>query len=643
MRTILHLWDSAVGKYGKNVFFLEKSGGIYKSYSYGEVDYRIRSFACELHTTGAEPGDRVAIIAMGCRDWVVSELGLLFAGCVSVPMSPKLDKQELRFRLEHSGTNVVIVGSIQYPILTDMLHAVKNIKRIIILGDRTAQRAGEVNIEEFISSGEKKFADERYRNELKRIFEKTAEDDLAVLSYTSGTTSDPKGVMLSHKNMYVNTRQSQGLYPVTERDVMLLILPIDHSFAHTAAMYTLITVGGTLASVDQGKSVQDFLKNIPLNIKEVRPTILLSVPALAKSFRKNIEAGVKSKGNLVWKLFSTGLKTAYKYFGEGWDRGNGSRALYCIPYMLFDKIVFSKIRAGFGGRLRNFVGGGALLDVDLQRFFMAVGIPMFQGYGLTEASPVISANTFKKVKIGSSGQPVGDLEIKIIDENRKETPGGEAGEICVKGDNVMTGYYKNPCATSETIRDSWLHTGDLGFIDRDGFLHVLGRFKSLLIGTDGEKYSPEGIEDSIPATSGIIEQVMLYNDHKPFTIALIFPDIAAVKSELERKSIKLYGDKCIHEAIDLIQEALSAYLPGGKYQDLFSSRWIPSKFAVLVEGFTEQNTFLNSSLKMVRPRITAHYKRLIDSLYSDDCKDCYSEYNVRSMNELLGLRDRVLT
>jgi len=218
------------------------------------------------------------------------------------------------------------------------------------------------------------------------------------------------------------------------------------------------------------------------------------------------------------------MKIAYRYNGLGWDRGKGMKVFLKPLYGLFDAVVFKKVRKAMGGNMRFFIGGGALLDIELQRFFYAIGIPMYQCYGLTEASPVISVNSPEIHKLGSSGRIVENLEVRICDDGGNEVPQGEKGEIVIRGENVMKGYWKNEQATADTIKEGWLFTGDMGYMDADGFLYVLGRFKSLLIADDGEKYSPEGIEEALAAGSSLIDQVMLYNDHDPYTVALIVPN-----------------------------------------------------------------------------------------------------------------------
>ncbi len=289
------------------------------------------------------------------------------------------------------------------------------------------------------------------------------ESDPANICYTSGTTADPKGIVLTHRNYTANIEQSRALVDCPEDYVLLIILPWDHAFAHTCGIYSIMASGAALASTELGRTPMESLRNIPLNIKETRPHLLLSVPALAKGFRKNIEKGVREKGPKVEALFAKALAAAVDYNAEGWNRGRGLKTLKKPLVALYDKILFSKIRENFGGRLKFFVGGGALLDIELQRFFYALGIPMFQGYGLTEASPVISTNSLKHHKLGSSGRVAPGIELRICDEAGATLPAGQTGEIVIRGENVMAGYWKNEKATRETIRDGWLYTGDLGY------------------------------------------------------------------------------------------------------------------------------------------------------------------------------------
>ena len=301
---------------------------------------------------------------------------------------------------------------------------------------------------------------------------------------------------------------------------------------------------------------------------------------------------------------------------------------------LYDKLIFSKIRENFGGKLEFFVGGAALLDIEMQKFFYAIGIPMFQGYGLSEAAPVISGNSMKKHKLGSSGFLVKNLELKICSEEGKELPLGEKGEIVVKGKNVMVGYWQNEKATKEAIKNGWLHTGDLGYTDNDGFLYVLGRYKSLLISDDGEKYSPEGIEEAFIEQSKYIDQCMLYNNQNKYTIALIVPNREAVKRWMTENSINNKSDEGKKDILKLFESELNEYQKNGKYETMFPHRWLPAAIAILEEGFTEENQLLNSTLKIVRRKITECYREKIDFLYSSEAKDINNSVNMDVIGKL---------
>jgi long-chain acyl-CoA synthetase len=358
------------------------------------------------------------------------------------------------------------------------------------------------------------------------------------------------------------------------------------------------------------------------------------VPSLAKSFRKNIEKGVREKGATAEGLFRKGLEAAYAFNRDGWIRGQGASWRVRLQYVFYDFLLFRKIRESFGGRLDFFIGGGALLDIELQRFFYALGIPMYQGYGLTEAAPIISANVPERHKMGSSGTVVPNLEARICDDAGEALPAGRQGEIVVRGENVMAGYWKNDRATAEVLRDGWLFTGDLGYIDEDGFLFVLGRKKSLLIGHDGEKYCPEAIEETIVAHSVCIDQIMLYNNQSQYTVALLVPNREAISRWLSERGLSS-GDPAGQDAVlGLIQAEIDEYRQGGRYAGLFPERWLPSAVAVLDEPFTEQNRMLNSTLKVVRARVTEAYRERIDYLYTPEGKAIRNSLNRQFISSL---------
>jgi len=470
-------------------------------------------------------------------------------------------------------------------------------------------------------------------SDFEAIYKTISMDDIANISYTSGTTADPKGIMLTQLNYAANVVQANTLLDITPEWKTLAFLPWDHSFAHTACLYCFMYNGASVASLEIGKTPMETLKNIPKNIKEVQPNILMSVPAVAKNFRKGIESNIRAKGATAEKMLNHALKIAYKYNGNGWDRGKGFRAIYKPMLAFYDKILFSKIREGFGGKLDLFIGGGALLDIELQRFFYAIGMPMCQGYGLSEASPVISSNALHAIKFGSSGKLVKYMELKICDMDGNELPLGEKGEIVVKGDNVMKGYWNNPKATEETVKDGWLYTGDMGYMDKDGFLYVLGRFKSLLIGSDGEKFSPEGIEESIVDQSPFIDQCMLYNNQNAYTSGMIVPNIVALNREIEKRGLKEGTEEGLAEALKIIQQEVDSYKSGGKFENSFPERWLPATIAILPEAFTEQNHLLNSMTKMVRGKITEYFAQELEFLYTPEAKNIINQRNIDAIRK----------
>jgi long-chain acyl-CoA synthetase len=634
MRTLINLFEDCVKKYSDYVFLLEKKNNKYKGSTFKEIQEKVHQFGAGLVSLGVQKGDRIALLSEGRNDWVISELGIFFAGAVNVPLSVKLtEPAELKFRIEHSGSKFIIASKNQAKKIAPLKKSLPDLEKLILLDSQEDCKDFEILFADILKRG-KDFLKEK-PEVFRERWQSVQEDDYANICYTSGTTADPKGIILSHRNYVANINQSLSLFSIPRYWTTLLILPWDHAFAHTCGIYTLMSCGASMASVQVGETPMETLKNIPINIKENRPYLLMSVPALAKNFKKNIEKGIRDKGPLAEKLFNFALKVAFIHNGNGWNRGKGLRFLLKPMLLLFDRILFSKVRDGFGGNLVYFIGGGALLDIDLQRFFYAVGIPMYQGYGLTEAAPVISANNPEKHKMGSSGALVKDLELKICDNDGFKLPPGEKGEIVVKGDNVMMGYWANPEATRETIRDGWLFTGDLGYMDADGFLYVLGRFKSLLIGDDGEKYSPESIEEALVQHSMYIDQCMLYNNQNGYTAALVYPNAQSLKTWLSGHSKDADDEESAREAIQLIESQIDQFLAGGKFEDLFPHRWLPATFAILEEGFTEDNHLLNSTLKMVRPKITEQFKDRIDFMYTPQGKTIFNEMNINVIKNML--------
>lgn len=631
MKTIIELFETAVANYPDNIYLWEKSDGKYKGTSYKETREKVLNLAAGLIQMGMKKGDRSGLIADGRNDWIISELGMLYAGGTNVPLSIRLQDNELAFRLKHSGSKYIFVSKQHAQKVEAIRDQLPDLEKVIYLDGKKNAGDNDLDYREIVKEG----ANLRKENAEKydEVWKAIQPDDVANISYTSGTTADPKGIMLSQLNYAANVVQSNSLMELKTEWITLAILPWDHAFAHTTCLYVFMYKGASIASVEVGNTPLETLKNIPKNIQEIKPSIMMSVPAYSKTFRKNIEAGIRKKGETLFKVYKFALKVAYAHNGYGNNRGKGFRFLLKPLYALFDAILFKKIRDGFGGNIEFFVGGGALLDIELQRFFYAIGMPVCQGYGLTEAAPVISSNVPHDIKFGSSGKLVKDIELKIVDEDAKELPTGEKGEIIVRGDNVMLGYWNNQTATADTLKNGWLHTGDMGYMGNDGFLYVLGRFKSLLIGNDGEKYSPEGIEEAMVDQSSFIQQAMLYNNQNPYTVGMVVPDIEAINRELKNRGIEKGSDAGNKETIKILNDEISEYKKGGKYAEMFPERWLPASVAILPYAFTADNKMLNATMKMVRDKVTETFDKELEFLYTPAAKNIENEMNLKAVEE----------
>ena len=626
-KTLVDLFEESVRLYPNNTFLLEKTGKVFEPTTYTEVKEKVYQLGAGLQALGVKKGDNMALLSEGRNMWVIGELSMFYAGAVNVPLSIKLEESnDLLFRLIHGDVKFIMVSGTQLKKIRLIKDKLTDVQKVIVFDEQDHYEDKEISLAEVQKMGDEYLANHALE-EFLRVPNSIQNDDIATITYTSGTTADPKGVVLTHRNYTSNVEQALTLVNIDQSWRTLIILPLDHCFAHVVGFYIMMSRGATAATVQVGRTPLESLKNIPLNIKEVRPHFILSVPALAKTFKKNIEQGIRAKGKNTVKLFNFGMKVRQIYYGDSNLDFKGWRYLLKPLVALFDKIIFSKVRENFGGELKFFTGGGALLDKNLQKFYVGIGIPMYQGYGLSEATPVLSSNGPEMYRFGSSGKLVKPLELKICDSEGKELPLGEMGEIVVKGENVMAGYWKNPESTAETVKDGWLYTGDLGYMSKEGLLYVKGRFKSLLISSDGEKYSPEGIEEAFVGQSKYIDQVMLYNNQSPYTIALIVPN----KDNLKRKGYNLETEEGRKDALKKLEKELNKYKKGGDFEGMFTERWLPSTFAVLPEPFTEQNQMINSTMKMVRGKIEKAYAGLIDFLYTPEGKQIFNQKNLDNL------------
>ena len=619
--TIIDFVNEYVDKYQNDTYLREKVDGVWTETSFIKTRDEARLIAAGFMSLGLNKGDKVSLLAEARPMWVITEFGVLFAGGVDVPLSYKLESDyDLTFRINHSDSRFIVASEMEIEKVRRVIAQCPAIEKVIVMDDIPLQE-GEIYLKDVREAGVKFI--EEHPGELEARMASVGPDDYANISYTSGTTADPKGILLTHRNYTANVAQGASVISIDRGDIMLIILPMDHCFAHVAGLYTMMSYGGSIATVP-GKTPQAQLRNIIPTMKEIKPQVMLTVPAISRSFKKAIENGVKAKGKTTEKLYNMALKNARAYYKDYYNQGGAQ--FWRKPFVkLFDKIIFSKIRETFGGKMKFCVGGGALLDIELQRYFCAIGMPTFQGYGLSEATPIICSNAPGFARFGSSGRIVSPMECTIRDDENRILPNGQTGEIVIKGENVMAGYWKNPEATAETIVDGWLHTGDRGYICKEDprYLYVTGRFKSLLISSDGEKYSPEGYEDNLAVVSKYIDNVILHNNQSPYTIVFVVPNKEALRAAAP-------GDK--EAQLRLIQADVDSYRKGGMRAGRFPEKWLPTAIVVCEEPFTEKNGLVNSTGKVVRGKVEKHFEKRIEYAYTPEGKQLINPQNMAALD-----------
>lgn len=643
-RTVLQMLRDSAKKYPKTAYTNQKGDAGWIGMSYPVVLNESRFLAAGLVATGISKGDKIAILAEGRNRWITSEYAILFAGGTSIPLSIKLLPEEVLFRLNHSESKVVITSRNTFEKVASAWKKCEFTKRIIYLDDdldAIKPQCTEFGIDpdkditlysSLLQNGKNIW--EEMESTLEAIEEGVAEDDVVTITYTSGTTGDPKGIMLTQLNYYSNSNDAMDFFNVNEGDRLYIIPPLDHSFAHTVGIYAALVRGLSLYFVDARGGGMQTLKNIPINLVEANPHFLITVPAITSNFMNKIKDAVTSKGKVITWLFNNGLTAGIRIHDNGFRKANiFVRLTNYLPYKLADILIFKKVRKIFGSNIRYCVGGGALLDIRQQTFFSALGVPVYQGYGLSEATPIISANTREIHKFGTSGMVIPNVECKIIKQGGQEATIGEKGEIVIRGNNVMKGYYKNDEATAKTIIDGWLYTGDLGYFDEDGFLVVIGREKALLISADGEKYSPEGIEEAIQNSAELISQVMVYNDMRKYTTAIVTLDSAKVTKYVEKHHIA--DGEVLLKAI--IQDFYH-FKNSNEYRNKIPERWIPSTFQIAPELFSEQNHMINTTMKMVRHKIQEVYHDKIELMYTPEGSNAVNNLNREAIRKYLPFK-----
>ncbi len=634
-RTIIQLLDNASVEFKNDRYVSRKTDNGWDSYSFSDVKKNSDFVAVSLIEAGFTPKQNFAILSEGSPMWVMSEYAVLNINAVSVPLSVKLLPEEIPFRLNHADVQGIFTSKNHLPKVLSILNEVDNKDMKIIFMDEDHEyfeiemaNAGiplsrGLLFWEAIRNGEKKFVE--FQPKLDKIRNSIDENDIVNISYTSGTTGNPKGIMLTHLNYYSNARDGITVFKLKKNFRTLVILPVDHSFAHTVALYGALFKALDLFFLDTRGGVTHAIKNIPINLKEVRPQFLLTVPALSGNFINKMKEGVKEKGELINGIFERGIQAGTRIYGNGFNPISSIiKGTNWFNYTIANALIFGKLADVFGGELEFMVGGGALLDIKQQEFYKSIGTPIFQGYGLTEAAPIISSNTPFQHKLGTSGNVMPSITCKIMRNANEEAKTNEVGEIVIQGDNVMKGYYKNTIATDLALRDGWLWTGDLAYYDEDGFLVVTGRNKALLISEDGEKYSPEGIEEAIVNCSKIFTHVMLYNDHNKITTAVV---------SIDPSKRSLFRNRSKTDGYQFIKDEFNAFLNDRTYRHIFPSKWVPKIFYIAPEPFNEENQMVNSTLKMVRYKIAKRYAPEIEIMNSHGGSKRIDEINLKTIEQ----------
>jgi long-chain acyl-CoA synthetase len=642
-KTVLRMLEDAARERGAFAYASRKTDAGWSTVTFAEARERSREFASWLLLHGARKGDAMVVIGEGSPEWIMSELGLLMAGCVSVPLSIKLLEEEIPFRLNHSLATGIITTKNQLKKVLGALAAAENkALKIVYLDDDPDWARSEASAQGVAADRVTGFDEARATGhaamaqrgpELDRIMEGIEEDDTVTICYTSGTTGNPKGIMLTHLNYWTNCHDAVKAIDLPLGWRSLIILPVDHSFAHTAGLYTALVCGVSLYFVDSRGGGIGTLRNIPINLLEAQSHFLFTVPSLSGNFMKKIIAGVEEKGGIIEKIFKAGIAAGIAWNGDGFKTpGIAVRVKSFLPYALARAVVFRTIvRKVFGGSVRFCVGGGALLDVKQQEFFAALGVPVYQGYGLTEAAPIISTNTPGRHKFGTSGILMESLELKIMRADGSLAETGETAEIVIRGGNVMKGYFRNPEATAKALRDGWLYTGDLAYRDKDGFLVVVGREKALLIAEDGEKYSPEDIEEAVTFSTDLIDQIMAYCDHRKYTVALVTLDTAKVEHLIADRRIP-----SAEELLAVLRDEFYRFRSDPKAKKV-QAAWIPSVFQIVPQPFNEKNGTVNSMMKLVRHRVVEVHRDVIEHAYTREGSSTENARNLETLRAMFKL------
>ena len=571
--------------------------GKYVTLSYAEFYHRALMAARGLKKCGIQPGDKVAILSENRAGWVIADMGILIAGAVTVPIYATSTPEQVEYVINHSGAKIVFVSNkFQYTKLLKVREAIPQVRQVVSFERFLGEASLPVCTFYQLSEIDLPVTDEE-RTELEIGIDRITHDDLVTIIYTSGTTGVPKGVMLSHGNVLFDATASiKKNNALTERDVALSFLPLSHVFERTIGYYTIIMLGALMAFADS-------IEKVPENMMDVRPTVIVSVPRLFEKIHSRILETVHTMPAAKRGLFHWALRIGKRYVEQKYVERQPVPFLTRCEYRLADTLIFRKLRERFGGNMRYFCSGGAPLDKSINEFFWIIGIPILEGYGLTETSPVLTLNTPECVRFGSVGTLLEQTEARCDSD----------GEILVRGPQVTSGYYDDPEATSQAFDDGWFRTGDIGHIE-NGFLFITDRKKELIITAGGKNIAPQPIENELKLDK-YISQAFVYGDRKPYLTALLIPNFDRVIEYAKEHHVNYYDmdDLVMHEPIEeLLQQRVAE----------INSRLAPyetiKKFVLLPRDFSIEGGELTPTLKFRRKHIYEKYKDRIERMYGEN-------------------------
>ncbi|MHB0949096.1 MAG: AMP-dependent synthetase/ligase [Gemmatimonadaceae bacterium] len=594
--TLTQLFFDACAKFDKPDALQVKANGQYQPISHRTVQDRVRRVALGLQALGVQRGDRVAIISENRPEWAIADFACLTAGMTDVPIYPTLPAEQIPYLLQDSGSVAIFVSTKgQLAKIAQIRAECPGLRHVITFMDARGEGADLTlaELEQRGAQGDSPEAAARWKAEAL-----TAKpDDIATLIYTSGTTGDPKGVMLSHDNLYSNVLAAAAVIPFEGKDVCLSFLPLSHVFERMAGHYLMFHVGCSIAYAESVDSV-------PQNMVEVRPTLVLAVPRLYEKMFARVLDNALSGGVVKKQIFFWARAVAERWADERFA-GRTPHGLLAAQYALAQKLVFSKLKARTGGALRFFVSGGAPLAPEINKFFYAAGLVILEGYGLTETSPVITVNTPTQFRIGTVGPPVPGVEVTIAAD----------GEILTRGPHVMKGYYKHPEATAEVIdAEGWFHTGDIGELREGNMLAITDRKKDIIVTAGGKNIAPQPIENKVK-TNKYVSQAVMIGDKRKYPIILIVPNWDNLEKYAGYKNI-VWTERGQLLQIPIIRAKMEKEV--FKELEGLARFEQPKKVGLLEHDFSIERGELTPKLSVKRKVVGERYKALIDSLYVEE-------------------------